>query len=226
MMLGNLNLDLDGIGYLIMLFIGGSVFLLVIVPILILVFARKKKSRTLVATPAENTVEESRHDESPYSLDPIEESDKPGTGTAEVVDSQAFGSEHTDSRGAWILTWISFGLFFLACVLPVVQVDMFRGSSSALGIWALTFGIVYIPLWIPNPLYFTGFAFALKRRYKVSLVLGAIAMTWALGVNLVGEELDVKCLFGSKYWVESMLVLVIASIVGIKRQGKFDEKRP
>ena len=223
MMLGKL----DDIGYLIMLFIGGSVFLLVIVPVLILVFVRKKKSRTLVATPAENTVEESRHDESPYSLDPIEESDKPGTGTAEVVDSQAFGSEHTDSRGAWILTWISFGLFSLACVLPVVEVDIFSDHSKSLpGVWALTIGIVYIPLWIPNPLYFAGFAFALKRRYKVSLVLGAIAMTWALGVTLVAEGLDVKCLFGSKYWVESMLVLVIASIVGIKRQGKFDEKRP
>ena len=223
MMLGNLD---DDIEYFLMLVIGGLVFFLVIVPILISVFVRKKRSRTLVATPAENTVEESRHDESPYSLDPIEESDKPGTGTAEVVDSQAFGSEHTDSRGAWILTWISFGLFSFACILPVVQVDMFRGPSSARGIWALTFGIVYIPLWIPNPLYFTGFAFALKRRYKVSLVLGAIAMTWALGVTLVAEGLDVKCLFGSKYWVESMLVLVIASIVGIKRQGKFDGKRP
>jgi hypothetical protein len=57
------------------LVIGGLVFFLVIVPVLISVFVRKKKSRTLVATPAENTVEESRHDESPYSLDPIEESE-------------------------------------------------------------------------------------------------------------------------------------------------------
>ena len=222
MMLGNLD---DDIQYFLMLVIGGLVFFLVIVPVLISVFVRKKRSRTLVATPAENTVEESRHDESPYSLDPIEESDKPGTGTAEVVDSQAFGSEHTDSRGAWILTWISFGLFSLACALPVVEVDIF-GHSQWEGVWALTIGIVYIPLWIPNPLYFCGFAFAIKRRYKVSLVLGAIAMAWALGVTLVGDGHDVKFLSGSWYWVASMLVLVIASIVGIKRQGKFDEKRP
>jgi hypothetical protein len=223
MMLGNLD---DDIQYFLMLVIGGLVFFLVIVPVLISVFVRKKRSRTLVATPAENTVEESRHDESPYSLDPIEESDKPGTGTAEVVDLQAVGLEHTDSREAWILTWISFVLFSLACVLPVVEIKVFRDMNSVHGVWALTIGIVYIHFWIPNPLYFCGFAFAIKRRYKVSLVLGAIAMAWALGVTLVGDGHDVKFLSGSWYWVASMLVLVIASIVGIKRQGKFDEKRP
>ena len=219
-MLANLN---DRIGFIVMLVIGGLVFFLVIVPVLISVFVRKKKSRTLVATPAENTVEESRHDESPYSLDPIEESDKPGTGTAEVVDLQAFGIEQTDSRGAGMLIWISFGLFSLACVLPAAEVHILNKWGSVHGIWALTIGIVYILLWIPNPFYFAGFVFALKRHYKVSLVLGAIGMVWALGVNL-GP--DIKCLIGSWFWVASMLVLVIASIVGIKRPGRFDEKRP
>ena len=106
---------------------------------------------------------------------------------------------------------------------PPLKSIFFNKSRSVLGIWALTIGIVYIPLWIPNPLYFTGFVFALKHRYKVSLVLGAIGMVWALGANL---GTDIKCLFGSWFWVASMLVLVIASIVGIKRPGRFDEKRP
>ena len=183
--------------------IGGLVFFLLIVPGLILAIVRKKKSRTLIATPQTS---------SPASWRIF----KPGTETVGTDDLQAFRLEHTGSRHSAMLTWISAGLFSLACALPI---GPGKEVKDLIGLFALAIGFLVFPLWIPNPLYFAGFAFALKRRYRVSLVLGAIATGWAaVVVCACGGNRELGDV-GSWFWVASMLVLVIASIVGLPRQS-------
>ena len=187
--------------------IGGLVlvFFLLIPPLLILAIVRKKKSRSLIATPQTSSRASWRIF-------------KPGTETVETVetdDLQASRLEHTGSRPSAMLTWISAGLFSVACALPI---GPGKEVNNLFGIHALALGILVFPLWIPNPLYFAGFAFALKRRYRVSLVLGAIATGWAaVVVCACGGNRELGDV-GSWFWVASMLVLVIASIVGLPRQ--------
>ena len=106
------------------------------------------------------------------------------------------------------LVFLSLLPYIVACALPLHLDDIHVN-----GITGLIVGWAVLWAWIPNPLFFIGFVFAIMRRYTIATFLALLACVWSIAVVASGE-------FGGPaptYWVISMITLAIASITGSVR---------
>lgn len=109
------------------------------------------------------------------------------------------------------LMFLSLLLYIVACALPLHLDDIHVN-----GITGLIVGWAVLWAWIPNPLFFIGFVFAIMRRYTIATFLALLACVWSIAVVASGE-------FGGPaptYWVISMITLAIASITGSVRSKR------
>lgn len=108
------------------------------------------------------------------------------------------------------LVFLSLLPYIVACALPLHLDDIHVN-----GITGLIVGWAVLWAWIPNPLFFIGFVFAIMRRYTIATFLALLACVWSIAVVASGE-------FGGPaptYWVISMITLAIASITGSIRSN-------
>jgi hypothetical protein len=76
----------------------------------------------------------------------------------------------------WLFVLLIAGVFLAACVLPAAKV-----TGGLLPGWAcLTFGILYFPVWLANPLLFAGCACLATGRNAAAFLLGLAAVFPAL----------------------------------------------
>ena len=109
------------------------------------------------------------------------------------------------------LVFLSLLPYIVACALPLHLDDIHVN-----GITGLIVGWAVLWAWIPNPLFFIGFVFAIMRRYTIATFLALLACVWSIAVVASGE-------FGGPaptYWVISMITLAIASITGSVRSKR------
>ena len=175
-------------------YICGILFFLLVVPIAILIFVRRKRDpiadqATEQAVPNALTDGVS-HSHQTADIPPLPDPAKPSL-----------------MGGLLVLSSL---LFFIACCCPLHKSD-FGG-----GFYALTIGVIFIQMWIPNPLYLIGLALAAKRRTGAALVFASLASLWASAVVFGGiyhREVDIDGP-APVFWLSSMIVLLLAVVVG------------
>lgn len=135
--------------------------------------------------------EQSNNESNPYST---------------IDDVEVRKTPNNDLASALVI--LSLLTYIVASALPLDLDDIHVN-----GINGLIVGWIVPWAWIPNPLFFIGFVFAIMRRYTIASFLALLACVWSIAVVASGE-------FGGAaptYWVISMITLAIASITGSVR---------
>jgi hypothetical protein len=184
---------------ILFLLISAFFLLVIIIPVSILVVVRRKKEEALPREATEN--ENAETDDSPYSHG-AEVSAKP---------VEEVGRSETNPSG--VLTGLSLFLYIVACLLPLETGRPFGGLI------ALTIGIIFVPAWIPNPLFFIGWAISAKGHHKIAILFSLVACVWAIivasyPVSIFDLDIDGPA---TTFWVLSMAVLVLSNVFGMVR---------
>ncbi len=184
---------------ILFLLISAFFLLVIIIPVSILVVVRRKKEEALPSEATEN--ENAETDDSPYSHG-AEVSAKP---------VEEVGRSETNPSG--VLTGLSLFLYIVACLLPLETGRPFGGLI------ALTIGIIFVPAWIPNPLFFIGWAISAKGHHKIAILFSLVACVWAIivasyPVSIFDLDIDGPA---TTFWVLSMAVLVLSNVFGMVR---------
>ena len=108
---------------------------------------------------------------------------------------------------------LSLFLYIVACLLPLETGRPFGGLI------ALTIGIIFVPAWIPNPLFFIGWAISAKGHHKIAILFSLVACVWAIivasdPVSIFDLDIDGPA---TTFWVLSMAVLVLSNVFGMVR---------
>ncbi|MBK96916.1 MAG: hypothetical protein CMJ79_14560 [Planctomycetaceae bacterium] len=188
---------------ILFLLISAFFLLVIIIPVSILVVVRRKKEEALPreATENESLNENAETDDSPYSHG------------AEVSAKPVEEVERSETNPSGVLTGLSLFLYIVACLLPLENGKPFGG------LFALTIGIIFVPAWIPNPLFFIGWAISAKGHHKIAILFSLVACVWAIivasyPVSIFDLDIDGPA---TTFWVLSMAVLVLSNVFGIVR---------
>ena len=169
------------------------------IPVAILIFVRdKKRGQATTGEKAELSNSNNSH-----------------TAPSSPIDHAQSEVKTTRERNLKYLLLLSLFAYICALISPLGDIKIWGG------LLALTLGIFLFPLfWAPNPLFFAGWALAMKGRYQLAMTFGLIATIWATvvvsGAFTTGAESEIYVTgIASGFWIFSKLILVIACITGI-----------
>lgn len=135
------------------------------------------------------------------------------------TDNQTTPSDQSNPRTkplvCKLLWYLSLLCYLVSLAMPF---HFISGSYPGGGIVALAIGVIYIPFWIPNPLYFCGLIYAKKNRQKRAAFFTTASTLIAAVPIVVNPMMHPKPFLEhtgpiAYVWFASMLILLLACFI-------------